>query len=257
MEHILKKADAWPHGNIHGKWRAQYPRIVDANGKDHRPTELVPEDLKKMAQNGVDTIWQTTGITFHFIEAKFSGNAYGLFRQLEKGIKLGTILPPPPSLKDRDRMLWVLLGERLKGTQMGTEWLRNSTKTPAMKSASNLKNRWVYLMLGSDAVTNPFVTAAQPHSGLKLGAAAGMAMHLEATLELLASGDHYNIKIHDKHKKTHGISDTFDHIEIDRTARNRKLANKLSSKNDTAEKKSMEKNKNSSTSIPDKKTRRK
>ena len=78
MEHVLGKAGAWPHGNIHGKWLSQYPRIVGPDNKDERPSELVPEDLAKVNLSGVDTIWQTDGGTFHFIEAKFSETAYSL-----------------------------------------------------------------------------------------------------------------------------------------------------------------------------------
>jgi hypothetical protein len=48
--------------------------------------------------------------------------------------------------------------------------------------------------------------------------------HLEAILELIGSGDHYNIKLHDKHKPTHGITDTFDRFEIDKIETGRKLA---------------------------------
>jgi hypothetical protein len=97
-----------------------------------------------------------------------------------------------------------------------------------MLAPGNLKNRWVYLMLGTTALSNPFVTARQPNGKLKLTAAPGIIDHLEATLELLASGDHYNIKIHDKHKKTHGISDMFDHTAIDRIEKSRMSAKKTS-----------------------------
>ncbi|MGK5059824.1 hypothetical protein ACQ4WY_23100 [Janthinobacterium sp. LB2P49] len=257
MEHVLKKATAWPHGNVNGKWRFDYPRIVGPDNAHRRPTELVPEDLKKMVQNGVDTIWQTNSDTFHFIEAKFGGTVYTLFKRLQKEVERGNIPRPPASLNDRQLMLWTLLGERIKGTQMGTEWLRNSTKTPAMKLDRNLKNRWVYLMLGSTASSNPFVTAGHPHGKLKLVAAPGVADHLEATLELLASGDHYNIKIHDKHKKTHGISDTFDHIEIDLIEKNRRRVKKLSSKNITTQQEQPEKDKKSGKPISNNRSKRK
>lgn len=79
-------------------------------------------------------------------------------------------------------------------------------------------------MLGIESKTNPFLTAAHPSGKLKLKAAPGISEHLEATLELLASGDHYNITLHDKHKKNHGITDKFDQAEIDHIAAARNIA---------------------------------
>ncbi|NRR28612.1 hypothetical protein HSX11_00120 [Oxalobacteraceae bacterium] len=226
MEHVLGKVGAWPHGNIHGKWKSDYPRIVGPDSKHARPTELVPEDLAKVTLSGLDTIWQTDGNTYHFIEAKFSESVYALHTRLKKNTANGSIPPPPATLNDRELMLWTLLGEPKKGTQMGKAWIRRSTDTPAMQSSANLKNRWVYLMLGTTASSNPFVTAPHPIGTLKLAAAPGVIDHLEATLELLASGDHYNIEIHDKHKSTHGITETFNDIEIDNTEDGRKRARK-------------------------------
>ena len=231
MDHVLKKAGAWPHGNIHGKWRSEYPRIVGPDSKHKRPTELVPEDLAKVTLSGVDTIWQTDGPTFHFIEAKFSESVYSLHARLKRNTTKGTIPPPPASLNDRQLMLWTLLGEPKKGTQMGKDWIRNSTKSSAMQTSNNMKNRWVYLMLGTTAVSNPFVTPAHPQHKLKLLAAPGILDHFEATLELLASGDHYNIKLHDKHRQTHGITDTFTYLEIDDTEDDRKRMKIVASEN--------------------------
>jgi hypothetical protein len=223
MEHVLGKAGAWPHGNIHGEWRSEYPRIVGPDNKHERPSELVPEDLAKVNLAGVDTIWQTDGNTYHFIEAKFSETVYGLFGRLQKKIKDGTIPQPPTTLNDREHMLWSLLSEPKKGTQMGKRWTRKSTDMPAMQSTSNLKNRWVYLMLGLTSNTNPFATGLHP-STLKLTAAPGVEDHIAATLELLASNDYYNIELHNKHKKTHGITETFNKSEIDRIEKARILA---------------------------------
>lgn len=234
MEHVLGKAGAWPHGNIHGKWRSDFPRIVGPNNKHERPSELVPEDLAKVNLSGIDTIWQTNGTTFHFIEAKFSETAYSLHARLQKNIKNGSIPPPPAALNDREHMLWSLLGEPKKGTQMGKNWIGDSTKTAAMQSKSNLKNRWVYLMLGLTATSNPFASPPHP-SRLKLTAAPGVGDHIAATLELLASNDHYNLELHNKHKETHGITETFDYFEIDRVEKGRISAKKLKSKNSATE----------------------
>ena len=107
---------------------------------------------------------------------------------------------------------------------MSKEWITNSVKDKTMQNPANLKNRWVYLMLGTPAASNPFVTKTHPQSNLKLTAAPGVMDHLEAILELIGSGDHYNIQIHDKHKPTHGITDTFDRLEIDKIETGRKLA---------------------------------
>ncbi|MDO8050450.1 hypothetical protein O3301_18490 [Janthinobacterium sp. SUN211] len=257
MEHVLKKATAWPHGNVNGKWRFDYPRVVGPDNAHKRPTELVPEDLKKMLQNGVDTIWQTNSDTFHFIEAKFSSSAYTLFQRLQKEVERGNIPRPPASLNDRELMLWTLLGERIKGTQMGKKWLTNSTKNGVMQSVENLKNRWTYLILGSTALSNPFVTAAHPHGKLKLAAAPGVVDHLAATLELLASGDHYNIKIHDKHKETHGISDTFNYMEIDRIDKGRRSLEKATSKKPVDQQEQQENKNKSSKAVSGKRKRRK
>lgn len=234
MEHVLGKAGAWPHGNIHGKWRSDYPRIVGPDNKHERPSELVPEDLAKVSLSGVDTIWQTDGDTFHFIEAKFSETAYALYARLQKNIKNGSIPAPPTTLNDREHMLWSLLGEPKKGTQMGKKWIRNSTNTPTMRSTSNLKNRRVYLMLGLTANSNPFATVGHT-ANLKLTAAPGVGEHLSATLELLASKDYYNIQLHNKHKDTHGITDMFDEGEIDRVDKARTLASNAKLENSPAE----------------------
>lgn len=229
MEHVLGAAGAWPHGNIHGKWRSKYPRIVGPDDKLERPSELVPEDLAKVPLHGLDTIWQTNENTYHFIEAKFSATVYSLHTRLQQNIKNGSIPQPPATLNDREHMLWSLLGEPKKGTQMGERWIVASTKTTGMQTTSNLNNRWVYLMLGLTASSNPFATAAHA-SRLKLTAAPGVGEHLAATLELLATNDHYNIEIHNKHKSTHGITDTFGHAEIDQVVDGRRRA-KLKSKN--------------------------
>lgn len=226
MEHVLKKVGAWPHGNIHGKWKSAYPRIVGPDNKHERPSELVPEDLAKVTLAGIDTIWQTDGDTFHFVEAKFSETVYSLHARLQRNIKNGSIPQPPAALNDREHMLWSLLGEPKKGTQMGKNWIRDSTKTAAMRSKINLENRWVYLMLGLTATSNPFANAAHA-SRLKLTAAPGVGDHIAATLELLATNDHYNIEIHNKHKSTHGITETFDAAEIDKVERGRIRAKKL------------------------------
>ncbi|WP_166447874.1 hypothetical protein [Janthinobacterium lividum] len=119
---------------------------------------------------------------------------------------------------------------------MGIEWLGNSVDSPSMLAPGNLKGRWVYLMLGTTALSNPLVTARHPNGKLKLTAAPGVVDHLEATLELLASCDHCNIKIHDKHKKTHGISDIFDHTAIDRIEDIRRFAEKSKTKNSGTQK---------------------
>ncbi|MEO5934817.1 MAG: hypothetical protein ABIQ08_14865 [Duganella sp.] len=234
MEHVLGKAGAWPHGNIHGKWRSAYPRIVGPDNKHERPSELVPEDLAKVNLAGVDTIWQTNENTYHFIEAKFSETVYSLHTRLQMKIKNGSIPQPPARLNDREHMLWSLLGQPKKGTQMGRDWIRNSTDTRAMHSNSNLKNRWVYLMLGLTATSNPFANAAHA-SRLKLTAAPGVGDHIAATLELLATNDHYNIEIHNKHKSNHGITEMFDYAEIDRVERGRNLAIKSKSANAPAQ----------------------
>ncbi|MGK5051603.1 hypothetical protein [Janthinobacterium sp. RB2P8] len=224
MDHVLKKTGDWPHDNIHGKWRSKYPRIVGPDSKHKRPTELVPEDLAKVTLSGVDTIWQTDATTYQFIEAKFSESIYSLHARLKRNTGNGTIPKAPASLNDRQLMLWTLLGEPKKGTQMSKEWITNSVKDKTMQNPANLKNRWVYLMLGTPAASNPFVTKTHPQSNLKLTAAPGVMDHLEAILELIGSGDHYNIKLHDKHKPTHGITDTFDRFEIDKIETGRKLA---------------------------------
>ncbi|SEO59646.1 hypothetical protein SAMN05428959_1112 [Duganella sp. CF517] len=238
MEHVLGKAGAWPHGNIHGQWRSNYPRIVGPNNKDERPSELVPEDLAKVRVHGVDTIWQTNENTYHFIEAKFSENAYSLHYRLQKNIKNGSIPEPPATLNDREQLLWSLLAEPKKGTQMGKGWIVASTKTTSMQSISNLKNRWVYLMFALPSTTNPFANAVHV-STMKLSVAPGAGDHLAAMFELISSNDYYNIEIHNKHKGTHGISETFHYAEIDRIAKARTNV-KLKSNNTASQEKALE-----------------
>ena len=231
MEHVLRAGGAWPHGNIHGKWRSEYPRIVGPDNKDERPSELVPEDLAKVNLSGVDTIWQMDGGTFHFIEAKFSESAYGLYSLMEKKVRDRIIPQAPASLNDRQLVLWSLLGEPKKGTQMGAAWIKKSVASGPMQSDQNLRNRWVYLILGVGAGTNPFLATAKASGRLNLDGAKGVIDHLEATLALLASGDHYNMALHDKHKPTHGITETFDHMEIEKIVMGRSRALSAGSKN--------------------------
>lgn len=234
MEHVLGKAGAWPHGNVHGKWRSEYPRIVGPENKHERPSELIPEDLAKVYSHGIDTIWQINENTYHFIEAKFSESVYSLEGRLKKNIKEGLVPQPPASINAREHVLWSLLAEPKIGTQMGKIWIRHNTKTSAMRSLSNLKNRWLYLVFGFTSKSNPFASGIAG-SDLNLTAAPGVEDHMVATLELLSSNDYYNIDLHDKHKSTHGISEVFDHRDMDEVEKHRKLIPKSKLNKNTAE----------------------
>ncbi|MFZ6648916.1 hypothetical protein ACO0LO_24540 [Undibacterium sp. TJN25] len=214
MEHKLNAKGAWPHGDVKGKWKSAFPRIVGPNNKDERPSELVPEDLAKVTLSGVDTIWQVNAATYHFIEAKTSESAGSMYGMGQKKMRLGSIPTAPATLTDRQLALWSLLGEPKKGTQMGRKWIAASTSQRSMQSDSNLKNRWVYLFLAIPTVSNPFGKHKDP-KGLSLIPAAGIYEHLQAVIEILASADFHNVKLHDIHKPTHGVSETFDAEDID------------------------------------------
>ena len=218
MEHILDARGAWPHGNVKGAWKTEFPRLVSQKNGWARPMELIPEDLNKVCQNGLDSIWSIGPGTFHFIEAKFStsgGVVYGMGKSKEDPSRKNPFPKPPVSLTDRQLALWYLLAEPEKGTQMGVRWIRRSTAHQPMHTATNLKNRWLYLIVAIDTVGHPFGKIKSLTKPLHLRPADGIVEHLEAAAEILATGDFSNMRLHDKHKPVHGVSETFDHEEID------------------------------------------
>ncbi|WP_394781089.1 hypothetical protein [Undibacterium sp.] len=224
MEQKLNAKGAWPHGNVKGKWKSAFPRIVAPNNKDERPSELVPEDLAKVTLAGVDTIWQTDATTYHFIEAKTSESAGSMYGMGQKKMRQGSIPTAPATLNDRQLALWSLLGEPKKGTQMGRDWIRGSTSKEEMRDAKNLKNRWVYLFLIIPSVSNPFGKMAKSPKGLHLLPAPGTLEHLQGVIDILKSGNPYKVELHDVHKPTHDVSETFTWDEIDTVVDRRKLA---------------------------------
>ena len=230
MEHQLHAKGAWPHGNVKGKWAADYPRIVGPSDKHERPSELVPEDLAKVTLRGIDTIWQVDAGTYHFVEAKASQSAGNLYGLGQKKMGEGSIPKAPASLNDRQLALWSLLGESKAGTQMGRDWIRASTGKEAMQSAINLRNRWVYLFLTLPSISNPFAKMVKSSKGLNLEPAPGIYEHLQGVVHILQSRDCYTVSLHDVHKATHGVSETFTAEEIDFVAVGRGRAIKTGGK---------------------------
>lgn len=240
MEHVLKAKGAWPHGDIHGKWTREYPRLVGPHSKEARPSELIPEDLKKVTTSGVDSIWQIDASTYHFIEAKTSecaGSAYGLG---QRRMTSGVIPRAPANLNDRQLLLWSLLSEPLKGTQMGRQWIKRSVPD-SLATEKNLKNRWVYLILYIPTISNPFAKMRKGMPLLTFHIAPGCAEHLQGVYDILSSGDCYKVALHDVHKPTHGVSETFLADEIDFVDKERKEAKRIEPNKEETESKKTEK----------------
>ncbi|MGM3411929.1 hypothetical protein [Ralstonia holmesii] len=223
----LHAPDAWPHGKVEGKhagaqWKGT-KRLVTEQNKHATPTELVPEHLVRINQNGVDGVWSLDNNVFHFVEAKASESAGALFgmatdswRERADG-KKSSKLQPPPNLTERQYALWCMLSQPKKGLQMSMQWLREST-LPAMIDG-NAKNRFVYVVFAIPSTSPPKDYTPKPGGVLKKGMADGAAEHVAVSIDVgaiaLTGGDYYNLSLHDKHRPAHGLSDQFTYAELD------------------------------------------
>ena len=223
----LHAPNAWPHGKVEQKhegaeWKGT-KRLVTGQNKHTSPTELVPEHLIRMSQNGVDGIWSLDNDIFHFVEAKASESAGALFGQSPRSWaeradgEQPSKLPPPPNMTERQYALWCMLGQRQKGLQMSMRWLRRSAASTMVDG--NVKNRFVYVFFAIPSTSPPKDYAPKPGGALKKDVAAGIFEHVEVSAEVTAiattGGDYYNLSLHDKHRPTHGVSDQFSYSELD------------------------------------------
>lgn len=233
MTHHLHRPDLWPHGNSKGTWKEDYPQICDKNGGWARPKELIPEDLEKVTTSGMDTIWKVSTREFHFVEAKFSssgGAIYGLGQKRMKA-KTGSRIPVAPrDLTARQFALWSLLSEPRSGTQMSSNWIRDRIPQGNARSASNLRNRWVYVFLVFPTTGLPFGAKYNPgEKPLTLMPARGIGDHLQAIASLLADKNYEEVTAHDCHKPEHDVSEVFSAEEIDAVSDRRESMSRISS----------------------------
>ena len=91
----------------------------------------------------------------------------------------------------------------------------------------------MYLILAIPTIGKPFGRIEDP-KGLDLKIAPGIYKHFEAAAELLTSGDFTNMALHDIHKPEHGVSEIFDHNDIDYVDRARDAIKNMSSKKSEA-----------------------
>ena len=226
----LHAPNAWPHGLVEGKhagavWKGN-KRLVTEQNKHATPTELVPEHLVRINQNGVDGVWSLGEKVFHFVEAKASESAGALFgmaadswRERADG-KPSSKVAPPPNLTEREYALWCMLSQPKKGLQMSMQWLREST-LPTMIDG-NSKNRFVYVVFAIPSTSPPKGYTPKPGGTLKKGMADGAAEHVAVSMDVgaiaLTGGDYYDLSLHDKHRPTHGLSDQFSYAELDELA---------------------------------------
>lgn len=225
MAHHLKVPELWPHGDYKASWRQEFPRIFSKNSSRRRPKELIPQDLGAVTTSGIDTIWMVSKEEYHFVEAKLSasgGAVYGLGLKRMKAAKGSRIPMAPANLSPRQLALWCLLSEPRNGTQMSKKWVRQHLTNTTARNAENLQNRWVYLFLILPTARSPFGTlyklGEQP---LRLDPAPGIQEHIVAAAELLATGKYKNVRDHDGHIATHGVSEIFQADEIDFVDRRR------------------------------------
>lgn len=225
----LHAPNAWPHGkvvkeekNIDADWKGT-KRLVTEQNKPATPTELVPEHLVRINQNGVDGVWSLGSQVFHFVEAKASESAGALFGKAAEGWredtdgKRSSKIAPPSNLTERQYALWCMLSQPAKGLQMSRTWLRRSV-LPTMLNG-NEQYRYTYVFFAIPSSSPPKGYSAKPGPVLKKGMAPGIAEHVEVSTlvaeRLVTGGDIYELTLHDKHKPTHGLSDQYSHEEID------------------------------------------
>ncbi len=226
----LHAPNAWPHGHVEGKhagavWEGS-KRLVTEQNKHATPTELIPEHLVRINQNGVDGVWSLGEKVFHFVEAKASESAGALFgmaadswRERADG-KQSSKVQPPPNLTERQYALWCMLSQPKKGLQMSAAWLEASVSSTMLDG--NERNRFVYVVFVIDSTSQPKDYKLKAGGTLKKAVALGAVEHVAVSAKVgtiaLTGGDYYDLSLHDEHRPSHGLSDQFSYDEIDNIA---------------------------------------
>lgn len=257
---INQSWDAY-HGQFKVMPPGMYPRIITDN---QRPKELYPDETLspngKKRPNGIDTLWQidAAGKWFDIIEAKAqrsltvpdgtekdetktasapSSTQKGKRPQKDKKgrpsesstkkekSKGGFASTPPAVLKEaRLRILWKLLSEPAKGTQMSEKWVKTSVtelggQAPLdARDSTHWRHRILYFFPG----TQPKPAANFPEVlGTGADDYAAFWVHYGARAKgLLNAGDNPEMAIHDQHKLHPSVKDVFvfEAEEIDKIA---------------------------------------
>ncbi|SPA42470.1 conserved protein of unknown function [Cupriavidus taiwanensis] len=223
----LHAPEAWPHGKVEGRhkgaeWKGP-KRLVTEQNMPATPTELIPEHLVRVNQNGVDGVWSMGNNVFHFVEAKASESAGALFgkaaeswRERVDG-KRSARIPPPAGLTERQYALWCMLSQPRKGLQMSLPWLRRSVSPTMLRG--NEEHRFTYVFFAIPSASPPKGYAPGAGRALEKGVSPGIIEHVAASAKIgaitLSGGDVYDLALHDEHKPTHGLSDRFSYHEHD------------------------------------------
>lgn len=140
--------------------------------------------------------------------------------------KGGFASTPPAVLKEpRLRILWKLLGEPAKGTQMSKKWVENSIKDlkESVPASALIKAHWRHRILYFFPGTQPKPAAGFPEVlGTGADDYAAFWVHYGARAKgLLNAGDNPEMAIHDQHKLHPSVNDAifvFKEHEIDKVA---------------------------------------
>lgn len=214
MAHYLGQPNAWPHGHTRGSFSGGIGIVKDGK-RPQRALQIVKADLAQVTSHGIDTIWQK-GSTLHFVEAKTTLNYYALVNN--RGTRSR---PAPRSLSGKHAALWYMLKPtQHKGVQMSKEWVRKSKPLSLGMPAvdSNLQNRYVHLTLFAPCDA---AGAFKGHPGPmpKAPTAAQLldtGKHIQLAAKVfLDQVDETDISLHDEHKTSHLVTQTFTAADIE------------------------------------------
>lgn len=202
-------------GRFHGNWEK-------VNGF-RRPVELLPQDLVRLTQSGIDSLWKhKTSRRYRVVEAKGRvgapsdnrliaartveqerKNAQGKTAAHKRPSKIPP-LPQPNTLSGKQAQLWRMLHDTSdKGgmggaMQMSVKWIKFHLNDSGLDDLMPGRDydRFVYLVTEVASASGP--------------AASGVADHLKALGDAVTQED----IDHTKHEHTHGISVEYDETDI-------------------------------------------
>ena len=230
MAHYLGQPNAWLHGHTRGSFSGGIGIVKDGK-RPQRALQIVKADLAQVTTQGIDTIWQK-GSTLHFVEAKTTLNYYALVNN--RGTRSR---PAPLSLSGKHAALWYALKPtQHKGMQMSDKWIRDSKPDTVSMTAinRNLQNRYVHLTLFAPCDAAGAFTG-HPGPMPKAPTAAQLldtGKHIQLAAEvLLDQVDETDISLHDEHKTSHLVTQTFTAADIELVTRTKRTPNQIGQKN--------------------------
>lgn len=230
MANYLGQPNAWPHGHTRGSFSGGIGIVKDGK-RPQRALQIVKADLAQVTNHGVDTIWQK-GSTLHFVEAKTTLNYYALVNN--RGARSR---PAPRSLSGKHAALWyVLKPTQHKGVQMSEKWIKKSAPMDLGQGrvTANLNNRYVHLTLFAlcDAAgafkNHPGPMPKAPTAAQLIDT--GKHIQLAANV-LFDQVDETDISLHDEHKTSHLVTQTFTAADIELVTKTKRTSNQIGQKN--------------------------